>query len=162
MLTPVQMQPRPANANPAPRTVDTAMEAATPQVCDDMTVEVALAVMASSPTDHLLVCDEDGFSTGLVTQAQLTALRDTAAYTDHVRLPVTWIFAKLRTGLNASWRTAACPAGCGAGPRSGVRCREGALGGQVVAEPLIESHCRHDAGDAVGESRKQEPVAWLR
>ncbi len=86
MLTLVQMQPRPANANPASRTVDTAMEAAAPQVCDDMTVEVALAVMASARTDHLLVCDEDGLCTGLVTQAQLTALRDTAAYTDHVRL----------------------------------------------------------------------------
>ncbi|MER5806625.1 CBS domain-containing protein [Streptomyces sp. NPDC002033] len=97
-MTLVQMQPRRANANPAPRTVDTAMEAAGPQVCDDMTVEVALAVMTSARTNHLLVCDEDGLCAGLVTQAQLTALRDTAAYTDHVRLravlgdrgPVTW------------------------------------------------------------------------
>ncbi|MEV7441313.1 CBS domain-containing protein [Streptomyces sp. NPDC091204] len=85
-MTLVQMQPRPANANPVPRTVDTAMEAAVPQVCDDMTVEVALAVMDSARTDLLLVCDEDGLCTGLVTQAQLTAFRDTAAYTDHVRL----------------------------------------------------------------------------
>ncbi|MEU8462394.1 CBS domain-containing protein [Streptomyces sp. NPDC029003] len=97
-MTLVQMQPRRAKANPTPRTVDTAMEAAGPQVCDDMTVEVALAVMTSARTNHLLVCDEGGLCAGLVTQAQLTALRDTAAYTDHVRLravlgdrgPFTW------------------------------------------------------------------------
>ncbi|MEV8530831.1 CBS domain-containing protein [Streptomyces sp. NPDC051211] len=85
-MTLVQMQPRSTNANPVHRTVDDAMEAAGPQVCDDMTVEVALAVMASARAGHLLVCDEDGLCTGLVTQAQLTAVRDGAAYTDHVRL----------------------------------------------------------------------------
>lgn len=86
MLTLVQMQQRPANAPVAPRTVDDVMEAAGPQVCDDMTVEVALAVMASARADHLLVCDEDGLCTGLVTQSQLAAIRDSAAYTDRVRL----------------------------------------------------------------------------
>lgn len=85
-MTLVQMQPRPANANPAHRTVDDAMEAAGPQVCDDMTVEVALAVVTSARTGHLLICDEDGLCTGLVTQAQLVAVRDSAAYTDQVRL----------------------------------------------------------------------------
>ncbi|MFE5495375.1 CBS domain-containing protein [Streptomyces virginiae] len=84
-MTLVQMQPRPANANVVHRTVDDVMEAG-PQVCDDMTVEVALAVMAGARTGHLPVCDEDGLCTGLVTQAQLTAVRDSAAYTDRVRL----------------------------------------------------------------------------
>lgn len=86
MLTLVQMQQRPANAPVVPRTVDDVMEAAGPQVCDDMTVEVALAVMASARADHLLVCDEDGLCTGLVSQSQLAAIRDSAAYTDRVRL----------------------------------------------------------------------------
>ncbi|WSP95972.1 hypothetical protein OG332_22875 [Streptomyces sp. NBC_01233] len=53
-MTLVQMQPRSANANPVHRTVEDAMEAAGPQVCDDMTVEVALAVMASARAGHLL------------------------------------------------------------------------------------------------------------
>ncbi|OKI49384.1 CBS domain-containing protein [Streptomyces sp. MJM1172] len=85
-MTLVQMQPRSARANPAPRTVDDAMDTAGPQVCDDMTVEVALAVMSSARENHLLVCDEDGLCTGLVTHAQLAAVRDSAAYTDRVRL----------------------------------------------------------------------------
>ncbi|MFZ3474271.1 CBS domain-containing protein [Streptomyces sp. 4.24] len=91
-MTLVQMQPRSAHADAhahadlAHRTVDEAMEAAGPQVCDDMTVEVALAVMAGSRADHLLVCDADGLCTGLVTQAQLTAVREGAAYTDRLRV----------------------------------------------------------------------------
>ncbi|MCY0962724.1 CBS domain-containing protein [Streptomyces sp. H27-H5] len=85
-MTLVQMQPRSANADLGCRTVDDAMEAAAPQVCDDMTVEVALSVMASARDGHLLVCDPDGLCTGLVSQAQLTAVRDSAAYTDQVRL----------------------------------------------------------------------------
>ncbi|WP_030302218.1 CBS domain-containing protein [Streptomyces katrae] len=85
-MTLVQMQPRSANAHPVRRTVDDGMEAAGPQVCDDMTVEVALAVMASARAGHLLVCDEDGLCTGLFTPAQLGAVRDSAAYTDQVRL----------------------------------------------------------------------------
>ncbi|MEU5148318.1 CBS domain-containing protein [Streptomyces yangpuensis] len=85
-MTLIQMQPRPANAHPVHRTVEDAMEAACPQVCDDMTVEVALAVMASARTEHLLVCDEDGLCTGLVSRAGLATVRDSAAYTDQVRL----------------------------------------------------------------------------
>ncbi|MEU2827478.1 CBS domain-containing protein [Streptomyces lavendulae] len=85
-MTMIQMQPRSANANPVHPMVGDAMEAAGPQVCDDMTVEVALAVMASARAGHLLVCDEDGLCTGLVTQTRLTAIRDSAAYTDRVRL----------------------------------------------------------------------------
>lgn len=85
-MTLVQMQPRSVSADPVHRTVDDAMEAAGPQICDDMTVEVALSVMASARADHLLVCDEDGLCTGLVTQAQLAAVRGSDAYTDWVRL----------------------------------------------------------------------------
>jgi CBS domain-containing protein len=85
-LTLVQMQPRPANAAPVNRTVADAMDATGPQVCDDMTIEVALSVMDSARTGHLLVCDNDGLCTGLVTHAQLAALRDSSAYTDRVQL----------------------------------------------------------------------------
>ncbi|MFE7775374.1 CBS domain-containing protein [Streptomyces sp. NPDC057445] len=83
-MTLVQMQPRPADS--AIRTVVDAMDAPGPQVWDDMTVEVALSVMASARAGHLLVCDADGLCTGLITQAQLTAVRDSSAYTDRIRL----------------------------------------------------------------------------
>ncbi|MEU4352451.1 CBS domain-containing protein [Streptomyces sp. NPDC023838] len=62
------------------------MDAAGPQVCDDMSVEVALSVMAAARTGRLVVCDQDGQCTGLVTQAELTTVRDSSAYTDRVRL----------------------------------------------------------------------------
>ncbi|MET8214237.1 CBS domain-containing protein [Streptomyces sp. NPDC005373] len=63
------------------------MDAAGPQVCDDMSVEVALSVMAAAHRGRLVVCDQDGQCTGLVTQADLVAVRDSSAYTDCVRLP---------------------------------------------------------------------------
>ncbi|THA83251.1 CBS domain-containing protein [Streptomyces sp. A0592] len=85
-MTLVRMQPRSAGAGPAAPTVENAMVAPGPQVCDDMTVEVALSVMASARIGHLLVCDNDGLCTGLVTQARLAAVRDGDAYTDRVRL----------------------------------------------------------------------------
>ncbi|MEU0435968.1 CBS domain-containing protein [Streptomyces sp. NPDC006290] len=85
-MTLVQMQPRPASAGPAHRTVTEVMDAAGPQVCDDMSVEVALSVMAAASTGRLVVCDQDGQCTGLVTQAELTAVRGSSAYTDRVRL----------------------------------------------------------------------------
>lgn len=85
-MTLVQMQPGSTNAGPVQRTVGDAMETAGPRVCDDMTVEVALAVMASARAEHLLVCDEDGLCTSLVTRAGLATVRDSAAYTDQVRL----------------------------------------------------------------------------
>ncbi|WUD78615.1 CBS domain-containing protein [Streptomyces sp. NBC_00510] len=62
------------------------MDVPGPQVWDDMTIEVALSVMASARTGHLVVCDEDGRCTSLVTHAQLTAVRDGYGYTDQVRL----------------------------------------------------------------------------
>jgi CBS domain-containing protein len=85
-LTLVQMQPRPAIAGPVRRTAAEVMDAAGPQVCDDMSVEVALSVMAAARTRRLVVCDQDGQCTGLVTQIELTAVRDSSAYTDRVRL----------------------------------------------------------------------------
>nr|WP_167396627.1 CBS domain-containing protein [Streptomyces antioxidans] len=78
------MTPRPAD--PATRTVVDAMDAPGPQVWDDMTVEVALSVMVSDRSGHLLVYDEDGRCTGLIAQDQLTVVRDSSAYTDQVRL----------------------------------------------------------------------------
>ncbi len=82
----VQMQPRSMSATPVHRTVADAMNTSGPQVCDDMTVEVALSVMASARTGHLLVCDDSGLCIGLVTQAQLTAVRDGSTYTDRIQL----------------------------------------------------------------------------
>ncbi|MYY10708.1 hypothetical protein GT204_17760 [Streptomyces sp. SID4919] len=85
-MTLVQMRPRSAGATPVRRKVADVMDAAGPRVCDDMTVEVALSVMAGARTGHLLVCDDDGLCTGRVTRAQLAAVRDSSAYTDRVRL----------------------------------------------------------------------------
>ncbi|MGC9494899.1 CBS domain-containing protein [Streptomyces sp. WG7] len=85
-MTLVQTHPRSASTRPAHRTVADAMDAAGPQVWDDMTVEVALSVMAAARTGHLVVCDEDGRYSGLVTRARLAAVRDGAGYTDRVRL----------------------------------------------------------------------------
>ncbi|MER5777040.1 hypothetical protein ABT144_22630 [Streptomyces sp. NPDC002039] len=85
-MTLVQMQPHPPKPDPAHPTVAETTEVAALQVCDDMTVEVALYVMASARTSHLLVRDEDGHRTGIVTRPGLTAFRDGPAYTDRVRL----------------------------------------------------------------------------
>ncbi|MEU1090506.1 hypothetical protein ABZ401_27430 [Streptomyces sp. NPDC005892] len=63
-----------------------ASETAGPRVGDDMTVEVALSVMASARVEHLLVCDNDGLRTGMVTMAVLAAVRDGAGYTDRIQL----------------------------------------------------------------------------
>ncbi|MFE0700092.1 hypothetical protein [Streptomyces sp. NPDC058872] len=87
-MTSVPMQPRSAPTTPALRTGRdrAAVGPAELQVCDDMTVEVALAVMAGARTGHLLVCDADGLAAGLVTLARLTAVREGSAYTDRLRL----------------------------------------------------------------------------
>ncbi|MFE6102321.1 CBS domain-containing protein [Streptomyces laurentii] len=82
-MTPVPTQPHPTH----PAVTDSMVTAGPgPQVCDDMTVEVALAVMAGARTGHLIVCDNDDQRTGLVTRAQLATARDSAAYTDLLRL----------------------------------------------------------------------------
>ncbi|MEU3513510.1 hypothetical protein ABZ733_37890 [Streptomyces longwoodensis] len=51
-----------------------------------MTVEVALAVMAGARVDHLTVCDGDDQRTGSVSLIRLAGLRESAAYTDRIRL----------------------------------------------------------------------------
>jgi predicted transcriptional regulator len=84
-LTPTQMQPRPASANPAQKAAEIT-DAAEPRVCDDMSVEVALAVMAAARTIRLVVCDRDDQDTHLVTRTELIAVCDSSAYTDRVRL----------------------------------------------------------------------------
>ncbi|AYG78456.1 hypothetical protein DWB77_00563 [Streptomyces hundungensis] len=100
----VQMPPRSMVATPVSRSAAVApilrtaadtsvaraagdvMDTAGPRVFDDMTVEVALSVMASAHTGHLLVCDNDGVCSGLLTRAQLTTVRDSSGYTDRVQL----------------------------------------------------------------------------
>ena len=57
-----------------------------PRIRDDMTVEVALSLMAGARVDHLVLCDGDDQSTGLVTLARLTVQRNTPTYTDRVRV----------------------------------------------------------------------------
>ncbi|MEU9796823.1 CBS domain-containing protein [Streptomyces sparsogenes] len=51
-----------------------------------MTVEVALSLMAGARVDHLVLCDGDDQSTGLITLARLAVLRDSPTYTDRIRL----------------------------------------------------------------------------
>ncbi|MFZ3572755.1 CBS domain-containing protein [Streptomyces sp. BH097] len=84
------MQSRPLSGEPVRGplgdTVAPILEEAGPRVWDDMTVEVALSVMAGARVGHLLVCDQDGRRTGLVTRAKLSAVRDGCAYTDRIRL----------------------------------------------------------------------------
>ncbi|MFF9571293.1 hypothetical protein [Streptomyces sp. NPDC014685] len=85
-MTLIQLQSPSMKATPALKAAFDTMNTAGPQVCDDMTVEVALSVMASDRTGHLRVCDNDGLCTELVTQAQLTTVRDSPAYTDRLQL----------------------------------------------------------------------------
>jgi hypothetical protein len=51
-----------------------------------MTVEVALSLMAGARVDHLVLCDGDDQSTGLITLARLAVLRGSPTYTDRIRL----------------------------------------------------------------------------
>ncbi|MGA4538920.1 CBS domain-containing protein [Uniformispora flossi] len=82
-MTPIQTRPAADHARAV--LVDTPY-ASGPRVGVDMTVEVALAVMSGARAEHLFLCDEDDQCTGLVTQAQLAAVRDSPSYTDVVRL----------------------------------------------------------------------------
>ncbi|WP_055623559.1 CBS domain-containing protein [Streptomyces sp. JHA19] len=61
-------------------------DTAGPRVRDDMTVEVALSLMAGARVDHLVLCDGDDQSTGTVTRERLAVLRGSPAYTDRIRL----------------------------------------------------------------------------
>ncbi|MFJ6667912.1 CBS domain-containing protein [Streptomyces sp. NPDC091383] len=83
-MTSARMQHR--GPDPAPVVVADDTEGRGPRVCDDMTVEVALAVMAGARVEYLTVCDGDDQSTGSITKGRLAVLRDSAAYTDRVRL----------------------------------------------------------------------------
>ncbi|MFE9908814.1 CBS domain-containing protein [Streptomyces clavifer] len=85
-MTLVQMKPGLTDPTAVGRTVADVMETAGPQVCNDMTVEVALSVMASARTRHLLVCDDSGLCIGLVTHTRLAAVRESSAYSDRVQL----------------------------------------------------------------------------
>jgi hypothetical protein len=101
-LTPNQMQHR--VADPAPMTVVEDMDASGPRVCEDMTVEVALSVMAGARVEYLILCDEDDQCTGRITRAWLAVLRGGSTYTDRLRLrdvldePVTSPGARLGQG----------------------------------------------------------------
>ncbi len=86
LAQPVQTHRRSTSGNAVHGAVAGAMDASGPRVWDDMTVEVALSVMAAARTGHLVVCDEDGRRTDLVTRARLTAVRDSSGYTDRIRL----------------------------------------------------------------------------
>ncbi|MFI8069148.1 CBS domain-containing protein [Streptomyces sp. NPDC086033] len=85
-MTLVQTQTRPMSARPGHGTPTDTRDVAGPRVWGDMTVEVALSVMAAARTGRLVVCDEDGQRVGLVTRAQLNAVRDGLGYTDRIRL----------------------------------------------------------------------------
>ncbi|MFJ8825179.1 CBS domain-containing protein [Streptomyces sp. NPDC102467] len=89
-MTLVQIHLRPhlrsASTDLVHESTDDAAEEAGPQVWEDMTVEVALSVMSGAGVGHLLVCDDDGRRTALVTRACLTAVRDSSGYTDRIRL----------------------------------------------------------------------------
>ncbi|MET9422604.1 MULTISPECIES: CBS domain-containing protein [unclassified Streptomyces] len=93
-MAPVQLKPRPIGTSSGTRAAAGLVAAAGPQVrgdttvkvWGDMTVEVALSVMAGARAGHLLICDADDQCTGSVTLAQLVAVRDSAVSTDTVRL----------------------------------------------------------------------------
>jgi CBS-domain-containing membrane protein len=57
-----------------------------PQIGDDTHVDVALSVLTSAGVDHLIVRDEDGVCSGLVTRAQLTAHRVGSWFLEETRL----------------------------------------------------------------------------
>jgi hypothetical protein len=56
------------------------------QVDDHMMVDVAWSVLLSARVEYLLLQDEDGRCSGLVTRAQLAAQRSATWYSDHTRL----------------------------------------------------------------------------
>ncbi|WP_121746171.1 CBS domain-containing protein [Streptomyces sp. E2N166] len=85
-MTLAQTQTRPMSTDAAYPTAADAMDAAGLHVWEDMTVEVALSVMAAAHTGHLVVRDEDGQYTGLVTRDRLNTVRDGSGYSDRVRL----------------------------------------------------------------------------
>lgn len=83
-MTLVQMQP--FSAGPVPAVAVDLRDASGPRVRGDMTVEVALSIMASAGVGYLLVCDEDDQCTDSVTAAQLAVVRAGSAYSDRIRV----------------------------------------------------------------------------
>lgn len=79
-------RPRHQAADPSPEGAAHDGGTSGPRVPDDMTVEVALALMAGARVDHLVLCDGDDRSTGSITLARLAVLRESPAYTDRIRL----------------------------------------------------------------------------
>ncbi|QFZ78616.1 hypothetical protein GFH48_08485 [Streptomyces fagopyri] len=85
-MTPTTPRTRRRPADTAATAPVDAMDVSGPRVRDDMTVEVALSVMAGARVGYLLLCDEDEQCTGALTRAQLTAVRESPAYTDRIRV----------------------------------------------------------------------------
>ncbi|WP_374228098.1 CBS domain-containing protein [Streptacidiphilus sp. ASG 303] len=83
-MTPVRTQPRQTDGTGL--TALDAMAPPGPQVGDDMVVDIALSVLISARVEHLLVQDEDGRCSGLVTRDQLTAHRGGSWYCEQTRL----------------------------------------------------------------------------
>ncbi|MGP4091766.1 CBS domain-containing protein [Streptomyces sp. KR55] len=83
-MTPVQVQQH--QAAPAPVTGAEDVDASWPRVRDDMTVEVALSVMAGARVEYLLLCDGDDQRTGFITRSELVVHRGSSTYTDRTRL----------------------------------------------------------------------------
>ncbi|MET7480283.1 CBS domain-containing protein [Streptomyces sp. NPDC005648] len=83
-MTTAQARQQAADRSPEPVVGDRDMSG--PRVRDDMTVEVALSLMAGARVDHLVLCDGDDESTGLITLARLAVLRGSPTYTDRIRL----------------------------------------------------------------------------
>lgn len=108
----------------AGQTVADPEDAAGPQVWEDMTVEVALSVMAAARTGQLVVCDEDGTCTGVVTRDRLTAVRDGFGYTDRIRL---------RDIADVIGRFASPPDTRAEAERA-MRCR------RLAAPPVVDGH----------------------
>ncbi|MFI1076025.1 CBS domain-containing protein [Streptomyces puniciscabiei] len=77
---------QPYGADGTGLTARDAMHAPGPQVDDHMAVDVALSVLIGARVAHLLLRDEDGRCTGLVTRAQLAAHRGGSWYSDRTRL----------------------------------------------------------------------------
>ncbi|MFE0687175.1 hypothetical protein ACFV0Z_03465 [Streptomyces xiamenensis] len=121
-MTPIQSQYAPASPAPARRTPDQDLDPAGPQVCDDMSVEVAWAVMAAAGTGRLVVCDQDDQGTGSVTRAELAAVRACSAYTDRVRLrDIIGDHGAFPSAVTAAAVTERAAGSCrGAGPRAGT------------------------------------------
>ena len=83
-MTPVRTRQHRADSALATRAHG--VEPSGPRVLDDMTVEVALSLMAGAGVEYLVLCDGDDQCTGAVSRAGLTVFRESPAYTDRVRL----------------------------------------------------------------------------